>query len=237
MTTREDLIADAFVELADCLVDDFEVTDLLHRLIDHALHLLDADAAGIMLADPAGNLQVVASNSHAVEALELFELQTDSGPCVECFRSGEPVTPADRAEMRAWWPAFAPAVEALGYSSAQAVPMRLRDEVIGALNIFRTREGALGERDLRLARALADVATVSLVADRTITARQLLADQLQRALTSRVVLEQAKGMLAERAGIGVDEAFATMRRHARTTGRGLRDVAADVVTRRGSIPS
>jgi transcriptional regulator with GAF, ATPase, and Fis domain len=237
MTTREEQITDAFVELADCLVEDFEVTDLLHRLIDHALQLLDADAAGIMLADAAGVLQVVASNSHAVEALELFELQADAGPCVECYRTGEPVTPGSLDEMRAWWPTFAPAVEALGYSSAQAVPMRLRDEVIGALNIFRTAEGALDARDLKLARALADVATVSLVADRTITARQLLADQLQRALTSRVVLEQAKGMLAERSGIGVDEAFTAMRDHARRSGRGLRDVAADVVARRGTIPS
>ncbi|SDP00474.1 GAF domain-containing protein [Klenkia soli] len=237
MSTREDLIADAFVELADCLVDDFEVTDLLHRLIDHALRLLDADAAGIMLADATGTLQVVASNSHAVEALELFELQADAGPCVDCFRTGEPVTPADLATVRAWWPTFAPAVEAAGFSSAQAVPMRLRSEVIGALNIFRKGEGALVGGDLKLARALADVATVALIADRTMAARQVLADQLQQALNSRVLLEQAKGMLAQRAGVGVDEAFTLMRGHARRSGHGLREVAAAVVAGRGVLPT
>ena len=236
MSTREDLIADAFVELADSLVDDFEVTDLLHRLIDHALGLLDADAAGIMLADGHGRLQVVASNSHAVKVLELFELQVDSGPCVDCFRTGEPVTPPDLVTMRAWWPTFAPRVESAGFSSAQAVPMRLRNEVIGALNIFRSGEGALDDRDKKLARALADVATVALVSDRTISARQVLADQLQEALNSRVLLEQAKGMLAQQAGVSVEEAFAVMRTHARRSGRGLRDVAADVVQGRGRPP-
>ncbi|QNG38588.1 GAF and ANTAR domain-containing protein [Geodermatophilaceae bacterium NBWT11] len=236
MDTREDLIADAFVELADCLVDDFEVTDLLHRLIDHALVLLDADAAGIMLADAHGQLQVVASNSHAVEMLELFELQADSGPCVDCFRTGEAVTPPDLATVRSWWPTFAPRVEALGFASAQAIPMRLRSDVIGALNIFRTREGALVDRDLKLGRALADVATVALISDRTITARQLVADQLQEALNSRVVLEQAKGMLAQQAGVSVEEAFTVMRTYARRSGRGLREVAADVVAGRGAVP-
>lgn len=236
MTTREDQIADAFVELADCLVQDFEVTDLLHRLIDHALRLLDADAAGIMLADAHGRLEVVASSSHAIELLELFEIQADSGPCLDCFRTGEPVTPPDLAAVRSWWPTFAVRVEAQGFSSAQAIPMRLRNEVIGALNIFRTAEGALSDRDLKLGRALADVATVALISDRTITARQVVADQLQAALNSRVVLEQAKGMLAQQAGVSVEEAFTVLRTHARRSGRGLREVAADVVAGRGTMP-
>ncbi|GAA4758775.1 GAF domain-containing protein [Modestobacter marinus] len=237
MSTREELIADALLELSDALVEDFEVSNLLHRLVDHALELLDADAAGIMLADSSGTLQVVASNSHAVELLELYELQVGSGPCLDCFRTGQPVTPPDLATVRAWWPDFAPRVEAAGYASAQAVPMRLRDEVIGAFNIFRTREGALVDRDLRLARALADVATVALITDRTLTARQLVASQLQGALSSRVLLEQAKGMLAERAGISVDRAFTVMRDHARRHGRGLREVAGDVVSGRGLLPT
>lgn len=233
MSTREDQIADAFVELADSLVTGIEVTEFLGRVIDRALGLLDADAAGLMLADSGGKLHVLASSSELMEVLELLELQGQSGPCLDAYRTGRPVTPADVGEMRRSWPSFAQQVELAGFSSVQATPMRLRDEVIGALNIFRRREGAMTDADLKLARALADVATVALVTDRTLAARQRLADQLQEALTSRVLLEQAKGMLAERAGIDVAQAFAAMRDQARRSGRTLRDVAADVITNRG----
>ena len=236
MSAREDLIADTFVELADSLVAGFEVTDLLDRLVLRAVELLDADAAGIMLADPKGELQVLAASSHDVRLLELFELQGDSGPCLDSFRSGEAVTPPDRAAMRACWPAFAARTESVGYRSAQAVPMRLRDQVIGAMDVFRLAEGALVGSQLKLARALADVASIALIAERTISARELVADQLQEALDSRVVLEQAKGMLAARTGVDVDRAFAQLRDHARRTGQPLRDVAAAVVAQRGSPP-
>lgn len=233
MSTREEQVADAFVELADSLVNDFEVQDFLHRVIERALGLLDADAAGIMLADAHGELQVLASSSELMQVLELLELQGDSGPCLDAYRTGQPVTPADLGEMRATWPAFAEQVELAGFSSIQATPMRLRDDVIGAFNIFRRREGAMTDADLRLARALADVATVALITDRTLTARQRLADQLQEALGSRVLLEQAKGMLAERAGIDIGEAFTLMRQQARRSGRTLRDVATEVISNRG----
>ena len=236
MDTREDLIADAFVELADSLVTGFEVTDFLDRLVIRAVELLDADAAGIMLADSHGDLQVLAASSHDVRLLELFEIQGDSGPCLDSFRSGNPVTPPDLAAMRSSWPAFAARAESVGYSSAQAVPMRLRNEVIGAMNVFRVAEGALVGSQLKLARALADVASVALISERTISARELVADQLQGALNSRIVLEQAKGMLAERTGVGVDQAFARMRDHARRSGQTLRDVAAAVVEHRGLPP-
>lgn len=236
MSTRDALIADAFVELADSLVTGFEVTDFLDRLVLRAVQLLDADAAGIMLADSHGQLQVLAASSHDVRLLELFELQGNSGPCLDSFRSGEPVTPPDLAAMRSSWPTFAARSEAVGYSSAQAVPMRLRNEVIGAMNVFRIGEGALVGSQLKLARALADVASVALISERTISARELAADQLQGALNSRVVLEQAKGMLAERAGVGVDQAFSRMRDHARRSGQSLRDVAAAVVENRGLPP-
>lgn len=233
MSTREEQVADAFVELADSLVNDFEVQDFLHRVIERALGLLDADAAGIMLADAHGELQVLASSSELMQVLELLELQGDSGPCLDAYRTGLPVTPAGLGEMRANWPAFAEQVELAGFSSIQATPMRLRDDVIGALNIFRRREGAMTDADLRLARALADVATVALITDRTLTARQRLTDQLQEALSSRVLLEQAKGMLAERAGIDVGEAFTLMRQRARRSGRTLLDVATEVIGNRG----
>ncbi|WP_369131122.1 ANTAR domain-containing protein [Modestobacter roseus] len=236
MSTREDLIADTFVELADSLAAGFEATDFLDRLVTRAVELLDADAAGIMLADSRGQLQVLAASSHDVRLLELFELQGDSGPCLDSFRSGLPVTPPDRAAMQSSWPLFAAEAEAGGYSSVQAVPMRLRHEVIGAMNVFRRAEGALIGSQLKLARALADVASVALISERTISARELMADQLQGALNSRVLLEQAKGMLAERTGVGVDQAFTEMRDHARRSGRSLRDVAADVVRDRGVPP-
>ena len=226
MSTREELIADTFVELADSLAAGFEVTDLLDRLVVRTVELLDADAAGIMLADAQGELQVLAASSHDVRLLELFELEADSGPCLDSFRSGELVTPPDLAVMRSSWPAFAARAEAAGYRSAQAVPMRLRDQVIVAMNVFRRSEGALQGSQLKLARALADVASVALIAERTISARELVADQLQEALNSRVLLEQAKGMLAERTGTDVDRAFTRMREHARRTGHPLCDVAA-----------
>lgn len=233
MTAREDQIADAFVELADSLVADFDVVDLLHRLIDRTLDLLDADAAGIMLADPHGRLQVLASSSHVMQVLELFELQADSGPCLDAYRTGRPVTPSDLTVMRGRWPQFTEHAQKSGFASAQSIPMRLRSEVIGALNIFRRREGALSDGDLKLAQALADVATVALITDRTMTARELLADQLQEALSSRVLLEQAKGMLAERASISTEKAYTLIRDQARRSGRTLRSVAAQVVDDRG----
>lgn len=236
MSTREDLIADAFVELADSLVTGFDVTDFLDRVVIRAVELLDAQAAGIMLVDAHGQLQVLAASSHDVRLLELFELQGDSGPCLDSFRTGQSVTPPDRAAMQSSWPVFAARAEEVGYSSVQAVPLRLRDEVIGAMNVFRVAEGALVGSQLKLARALADVASVALISERTISARELMADQLQEALNSRVLVEQAKGMLAERTGVGVDEAFARMRDHARRSGRSLRDVAAAVVRNRGVPP-
>ncbi len=234
MNAREDQLTEAFVELADSLVAGFEVADFLHRLIERVLELLDADAAGIMLADGNGTLQVLASSSHVMETLELYELQGESGPCLDAFRSGEPVTPPDLAAMRGSWPEFTAQAEAAGYSSVQAIPMRLREEVIGALNVFRRRAGALTDGDLKLGRALADVATVALITERTMTARQLLADQLQEALVSRVLLEQAKGMLAERAGIDPGAAFELMRTRARRSGTTLLDVARAVVATRGT---
>ena len=229
MSTREELIADAFVELADTLVDEFDVLDFLHTLIERAVGLLDADAGGIMLADHRGGLEVLASSSHEVHLVELFELQNQEGPCLEAFRSWRAVTKDDVAEMRAAWPSFTARLEQAGFSSAQAVPMRLREEVIGALNVFRTAPGALSSADMKLARALADVATVGLLQERSLRARSRLAEQLQVALNSRVLIEQAKGVLAERTGLEVDQAFAAMRTHARRNGLPLHDVAGEIV--------
>ena len=229
MTAREELIADTFVELADTLVAEFDVIDFLHTLVERAVALLDADAGGIMLADQRGGLEVLAASTHEVRLVELFELQNHEGPCLEAFRTGEAVTKHDLSEMRTSWPQFTSRLEQAGFSSAQAVPMRLRDEVIGALNVFRVSPGALSDADMKLARALADVATVGLLQERSIRARERLAEQLQGALNSRVLIEQAKGVLAERSGLEVDEAFDAMRTYARRHGIPLHAVAQDIV--------
>lgn len=227
--TREQLIARTFVELADTLVDDFDVIDLLHTLASSVVELLDASAAGIVLADQRGGLQVMASSTEEARLLELYEVQNDEGPCLDCYRSGQPIAYDGLAAMRSSWPAFTRRLQELGFSSAQALPLRLRNETIGALNIFRTSAGLLSDADLRLAQAMADVATVGLIQQRTIAERELLAEQLQTALNSRIVLEQAKGILAERAGLPVEQAFQTLRSYARNRGLRLVDVAAQVI--------
>jgi len=222
-----------FVELADTLVDDFDVIDLLHTLASRSVELLDASAAGIMLADQRGGLQVMASSTEEARLLELYELQNDEGPCLDCFRSGRPVAQDGLPAMRSSWPAFTERLQELGFNSAQALPLRLRSNTIGALNIFRTSPGPLTEADLRLGQAMADVATIGLMQERAITARELLAEQLQTALNSRIVLEQAKGVLAERTGLPVDQVFQMMRAYARNGGLRLSEVAAQVTD--GSI--
>ena len=230
MTNQETLLADTFVELADTLVDDFDLIDFLHLLVERTVALVGADAAGIMLADQRGRLEVMAASSHAAQLVELFELQQQEGPCLEAFRSGQPVSKAGVADMHVAWPTFTPHLVLAGFTSAQAVPMRLREQVIGALNIFRISPGPLSDAEMRLGRALADVATVGILQQRVISARDLLAEQLQGALNSRVLIEQAKGVLAERTGKNVDEAFVLMRAHARRTGAHLRVVADQIVT-------
>jgi transcriptional regulator with GAF, ATPase, and Fis domain len=229
MVSREQRIATAFVELADTLVDDFDVIDFLHTLATRSVELLGATAAGIMLADQRGALQVVASSTEEARLLELYELQNNEGPCLDCYRTGAPVARDDLPAMHAAWPAFTPQLQQLGFHSAQALPMRLRSDTIGALNLFRTEPGRLSDADLGIGQAMADVATVGLLQERAIAAHELVAAQLQAALTSRVLLEQAKGMLAQRAGLTLDQAFQLMRGYARSNNRKLNDVAAHII--------
>ncbi|MGX7825387.1 ANTAR domain-containing protein [Actinokineospora sp. 24-640] len=229
MTDREQLLAATFRDLADTLVADFDVIDFLHTLVTRSVDLLDADAAGIMLADAHGGLHVMASSTEEARLLELYELQNNEGPCLDCYRSGRPVARDDLPAMRSSWPAFTEQLRQRGFHSAQALPMRLRDETIGALNLFRTKPGSLGEADLGIGQAMADVATVGLIQERAISAGELLATQLQNALHSRVQLEQAKGMLAQGSGVGMDQAFQAMRDYARGHNRKLSDVAARII--------
>jgi transcriptional regulator with GAF, ATPase, and Fis domain len=226
--SREHDLASALVEAADTLVDDFDVIDFLHTLAERCVQLLDVDAAGLMLVDQRGQLHATAASAENARLLELFELQSDAGPCVDAFRTGDPVVNADLHANYEHWPSFAEAAELAGYVSVHALPLRLRDTVIGALNLFCSRPGPLSQDDIRAGQALADVATNGILAQRTIYQAELLTTQLQTALTSRVVIEQAKGVLAERHQVDVDTAFAMMRRHARNHNVHLSDVARDV---------
>ena len=223
-----DLLSDTFVDLADTMVADFDVIDFLHVLTDRSVRLLAASAAGVVLADPRGELRVAAASSGQAGLLELFQLQNDQGPCLECCRTGQPVT-ADLAVPAGQWPRFAQAATESGFRTVQALPMRMRDQVIGALNLFRAEPGPFGPAELRIGQALADVATIGLLHQQSVRRRETLAEQLQAALNSRVAIEQAKGKLAERLSIDVDQAFSMLRAHARSSNQRLTDVARTFV--------
>jgi GAF domain-containing protein len=220
-----DLLSDTFVDLADTMVADFDIIDFLHLLTDRSVALLAASAAGVVLADPRGELRVAAASSEQAGLLELFQLQNDQGPCLECFRTGRPVTAADLAGPAPRWPRFAQAATQAGFATVEALPMRLRDQVIGALNLFRAGPGPFGPGDLRIAQALADVATIGLLHERNVRRSETVAEQLQAALNSRVIIEQAKGKLAERLSIDMDRAFTMLRDYARNSNQRLTDVA------------
>jgi transcriptional regulator with GAF, ATPase, and Fis domain len=223
------LLSETFVELTDTMVAGFDMIDFLHVLTDRSVLLLDVSAAGLLLADPRGQLRVVAASSEAARLLELFQLQSDQGPCLDCFRSGQPVTAADLAAEAPRWPRFAPAAREAGFAAVQALPMRLRDQVIGALNLFRAGPGAFDPADVRVGQALADVATISLLHERGMRRSDTLNEQLQIALNSRVIIEQAKGKLAERLGLDMDQAFTLLRDHARARNLRLSDLAQAVI--------
>ena len=219
------LLSDTFVELTDTMVAGFDMIDFLHVLTNRSVQLLDVSAAGLLLADPRGELRVVAASSEAARLLELFQIQSDQGPCLDCFRSGRPVQSADLAAEAQRWPRFAPAAREAGFAAVQALPMRLREQVIGALNLFRAHPGPYDPADIRVGQALADVATISLLQERSMRHNDTLNEQLQTALNSRVIIEQAKGKLAERLGLDMDQAFNLLRDYARTSNRRLSDLA------------
>jgi GAF domain-containing protein len=230
---RERLLARTFVELADTLVADFDVVELLTLLMDRCIDILDVEAAGILLASPDGDLRVMASSSDAIRVLELFELQNHEGPCFDCYHTGQPVLSADLTSEGQQWPRFALEALAAGFHAVHSLPMRLRGAVIGALNLFSARAGAMRRADVDAAQALTDVATIAILHDRAARDAQLVNEQLDRALNSRIVIEQAKGMVAERTGLNVDEAFSMLRRHARNHNLRLSALATDVV--RGAL--
>jgi transcriptional regulator with GAF, ATPase, and Fis domain len=228
---RERAVTDAFVALATSLADGHDVVDLLSGLAEDTTRLLPVASTGMLLADQRGVLHVVAASSEATRSLEVFQLQRDQGPCLDCYRTGAPVSVSDLSEQAARWPLFVGAAVAAGFSSVHALPMRLRDTVLGTVGLCGFHPGSLDVDDLRLGQALAYVASVALVQEKAAADKAIINAQLQTALESRVVLEQAKGVLSQRGGLEMDQAFAVLRRYARDHNLRLTDVARAVAAR------
>jgi GAF domain-containing protein len=208
-------LARTLVELADTLVADFDVVELLTLLAGRCVDVLGVSAAGLMLAGPGGDLRVVASSSEAMRVLELFELQAKEGPCLDCYRSGRPAAQPDLATPTSRWPLFALETLDAGFRSVHALPMRLRGNVIGVLSLFRAEAGEMQRADLDGAQALADVATIAILQHRATVEAQVLSQRLHHALNGRTVIEHAKGVIAEGEGLNLEQAFAVLRRYAR----------------------
>lgn len=231
------MLAKTMVELADTLVADFDVVDLLTTVADRCVDVLDVGAAGVMLVGPNGQLRVLASSSEAMRFLELFELQADEGPCLDCYRTGLPVVNQDLATVNGRWPRFAAEAMSAGFHSVHALPMRLRGSVIGALNLFHVGTGSMATSDMEAAQAFADIATIAILQHRATLESRAVNEQLTGALNSRVILEQAKGIIAEREGVEMDQAFALLRSHARNNNLRLVEVANGVVGGRIAVRS
>jgi GAF domain-containing protein len=223
--TREADVVQSLVEMADTLVEDYDVVDLLTGVADRCVNLLGVSAAGVMLASPVGSLGLVASSSEAMRLLELFELQEQEGPCLDAFRTGEPVQQENLDAGAGRWPSFSAAAARAGFASASALPLRLREVTIGALNLLSVTRAPMAEADVIVARAFADLATLSIVQHRASAEAQRLNEQLSAALTSRVVIEQAKGVISERTGTDLAGAFSRLRAYARNHNLLLTDVA------------
>jgi GAF domain-containing protein len=229
MEGREEWLARTFVELADTLVADFDVIELMSTLVDRCSELLESSEVGLALADPQGQLRVLASSTERMRVLELIEIQSDEGPCRDCFKAGTRVVNQRLDEAVDRWPRFAAEARAAGFQMVHALPLRLRNETIGAMNIFNANLMKLTSQEVNLAQALADAATIGMLQERAVRQGVQLADQLQQALNSRIVVEQAKGVVAERLQIGMDEAFDLMRSYSRGQRRRLSEVAGTLI--------
>jgi len=229
-------LAEVFVEVADTLTDDFDVVDFMQMLTTRSAELFDVSAAGLLLADHSGRLHLMAASDERTEMLELFQVQNQEGPCQDCFNTGEPVSETDMATAADRWPLFAPRAVAAGFGAVHAFPMRLRGDVIGALNLFSTEAEELDALDTMVVQALADVATVALLQERAIRRGEILTEQLQGALNSRIAIEQAKGALSQIHDCGTNEAFDMLRSYARAHGLPLTEVATQVTMDPGKVP-
>jgi GAF domain-containing protein len=229
-------LATVFVDMTDTLVDDFDAIDFLNSLTEHAAAISGADAVGLMLADQRGHLQYLASSNDTGKLLELLQLQVEEGPCIDCYSSGHPIVNADLSTATDRWPLFAPKALAAGFQSVHAFPMRLRENVIGALNLFGRPLTDFSPDETRIVQALADIATIAILQERNVVRAETLTEQLQGALNSRIVIEQAKGALAQLEGTTTTEAFESLRARARDSRRRLTDVAAEVLGQIGLAP-
>ena len=235
-TSRETRVLDAVVSLVDTLLVDFDVVDLLTELSGRCAELLDIESAGILLADPLERLRLLAATSEQSRDLELFQLQADQGPCVDCYATGQPVSVADLHDATGRWPRFVPAALDAGFASVHAVPMRAAGIVLGALGLFGTRPGELNDADLLVSQTLAHIASVAILQEHAPTPSTVL-PQLRSALTRRVLVEQAKGFLRESLDVPVEHAFALLRTYAHTHGEHLTEVARRLMTERQSRPA
>ncbi len=226
---REQRIISTFVELANNIVDDFDVIEFLHRVAERSVELLDCSEAGLLLVDAAGVLRVMASSSERADALELLQCQNDEGPCFECYHRGAVVMSAELSAELERWPTFVPSAVSKGFRSVHAMPMRVGGQTIGALNLFRSHTGELAEQDVLLGQGMADIAAIAVLQERVLRESRGVVAQLQGALTSRVLIEQAKGILAEQAHTTVDVAFTRLREYSRVHNCRLVDVARDLI--------
>lgn len=228
-TSRETQLLETFVTLADSLVVGFDVLDLLQTLVDRSVKLFPAKDAGILLASATGELEIVVSTNERSHLISLLQLGADEGPCIEAYTTGRLVTVSNAAEIADRWPVFAERSLESGYQSVHAVPLRLRDTSLGSLNLFGEEPGSLSREDAAAVQALTDVATISILQERALRETDLARDQLQRALDSRIVIEQAKGVIAQTHGVDMDAAFRLVREHARSNRIRLSDVAQQIV--------
>jgi hypothetical protein len=234
-TPRETRVLGAVVSLVDSLLDDFDIVELLTVLTERCAELLDVAAAGFLLADPLQQLRLLAATSEQVRELELFQLQADEGPCVDCYVTGQPVSIPDIQVAKERWPRFVPAAVSGGFASVHAIPMRGAGIVLGALGLFGARPGQLTGPDLLVGQTLTHIACVALLQEHPPTPTSVV-PRLRSALTSRVIIEQAKGFLREMLGVSVEEAFNLLRTYARDSGEHLTDVARKLMTDRYSRP-
>lgn len=225
-------LSDVFVDIADTLVDDFDLIDFLHTLTNHVSDVSGASTVGLVLADHHDQLRFMAASSESGETLELLQLQNDEGPCLDCFRTGQPVVNIGLGSSGGLWPVFAPRAHEMGFQSVHAFPMRLRNLTIGAVNLFDTTPSEYEPREIQIVQALADVATIAILQERALTRAEALTEQLQGALNSRIVIEQAKGALAQREAISIETAFQLLRGQARSTRRTLLEVAQELLAER-----
>ena len=229
-TVPAERLADVFVEVADTLVDDFDLIEFLQMLTSRTAELAGAAAAGLLLADQQGNLQFMAASEEDTKMLELFQVQNHEGPYQDCFRTGRPVANADLGAAADRWPVFAPRAAEAGFGSVYAIPMRLRTETIGALNLFGDGAGGLQPDGMHIVQALADVATIGLLQERAVRRGEVLTEQLQSALNSRIIIEQAKGVIAQIYTVDIDQAFELLRGYSRRHHLRIGNVARALVT-------